>query len=220
MILKTCGYILSIAWQLGLATFVTAACSSSHGARRDTAVAASPGAIAASPSPSASYGLKLIEGPGFTFAVPKEAIVDREQRDSHGNLRWRVHAPVQTITASLGTGDTNRFTDDRPLYSLTISTSGIRAGQSLKAWGDSIVAADEAKADELSKGEWGGIETVAGQSAYLREPTCGDCGDYIFTFARGNRRVEVEYTIDTAEPLAVRKHGLYALILSTFRWSS
>jgi hypothetical protein len=86
--------------------------------------------------------------------------------------------------------------------------------------GDSVVAADEAKADELTRGETGSIQTVAGEHAYVRLPTCGDCGIYIFTLARGDRIVELQYSLDTAEPLGVRKHGLYALILSTFRWTS
>jgi hypothetical protein len=162
--------------------------------------------------------LKLIEGPGFTLAVPLEAVVEQHQ-DSSGHPRWQIRAPAQLITATLGTADTTRFTDDRPLYTLTVATGRKPAEQPLKAWGDSVVAADEANADELTRGETGSIQTVAGESAYLRLPTCGDCGIYIFTLARGDRIVELQYSLDTAEPLGVRKHGLYALILSTFRWT-
>ena len=181
-----------------------------------------PGASSVRAAPSgatASYGLKLIQGPGFTLAVPLEAVVE-QHRDSSGYPRWQSRAPTQSITATLGTADTTRYTDDRPLYALTVTTGRKPAEQPLKAWGDSVVAADEAKADELTRGESGSIQTVAGDSAYLRLPTCGDCGIYIFTFARGDRIVELQYSLDTTEPLGVRKHGLYALILSTFRWTS
>ncbi len=165
-----------------------------------------------------SYGLKFLEGPGFVLSVPREAIIER-RTDSTGNPSWRVRAPSQLITASIGTADTTRFTNDRALYDLTITVARKPAAQSLKAWGDSVVAAHEAVADELDKGESGSIQVVAGTTAYLRHPTCGDCGVDIFTFANRDRLVEIEYTTDTVEPLAVRKHGIYALILSTFRWS-
>jgi hypothetical protein len=193
------------------------ACTPAQGALRDSVVTRAPSAIAN--PPAASYGLKLLPGSGFTLGIPIDAIVDRRV-DSLGNPHWSVHAPTQLITAALGTADTTRFTDDRPLYVLQISLGRKAAGRSLKAWGDSLVAAHEAVADELDKGESGRLVTVAGTEAYLREPSCGDCGDYIFTFANADRLVEVEYTVDTAEPLAMRKHGIYALILSTFRWSA
>jgi hypothetical protein len=170
-------------------------------------------------APTVSYGLKLLQGGAFTLAIPLEAIVDR-QVDSLGKPHWNVRAPAQLITAGLGTADTTRFTDDRPLYTLSISVGQKPVAQSLKAWGDSLVAAHEAAADELERGETGELVTVAGTEAYLREPTCGDCGVYIFTFAKGDRLVEVEYSMDTSEPLGVRKHGIYALMLSTFRWSA
>jgi hypothetical protein len=164
-----------------------------------------------------SYGLRLVAGDGFTIAVPQEAIVEKKV-NANGEAEWRIHAPAQLITAGLGTADTTRFTNDRPLYDFTITAHHKPAAQSLKAWGDSVVAADEAVADELDKGETGRIVLVAGDSAYLRHPTCGDCGVYSFNFGRRDRLVEVLYTVDTAEPLGVRKHGIYALLVSTFRW--
>jgi hypothetical protein len=167
----------------------------------------------------ASYGLKLLRGPGFVLSVPDEAIVERKT-DTTGKPSWEVHAPSQSITASIGTADTTRFTDDRPLYSFTVSLRQKPTAQTLKAWGDSIVAADEATADELSKGEHGALQTVAGTTAYLRHPTCGDCGVDIVTFANRGQLVEIQYSTDTAEPLGVRKRGIYALILATFRWTS
>jgi hypothetical protein len=194
-----------------------AACDSSKNPPQDT-VRAQPG-NPADMTAGVSYGLKLIQGTGFVLSIPNDAIVDRRV-DSTGNPRWTVQAPSQRITAGLGTADTTRFTDDRPLYSLNISVGHKPVAQSLKAWGDSVVASHEAAADEQDKGETGTLVTVAGASAYLREPPCGDCGVYIFTFANGERLVVIQYTMDTAEPLAVRKHGIYALILSTFRWST
>jgi hypothetical protein len=159
-----------------------------------------------------------MQGDGFALEVPQDALVDRHV-DSLGQVRWRIRAPAQTITATIGTADTTRFTDDRPLYDLTITMGHKPAAQSLKAWGDSLVAAHEAAADALDRGEGGAIEHVAGELAYLRQPSCGDCGVDIFTFARGDRLVEIQYTTDTSEPLGVRKRGIYALILSTFRWT-
>jgi len=195
-----------------LAALATSACRPSGAARDSTA---SNSATAVAP---VSYGLRLMQGDGFALEVPQEALVDR-QVDSLGQIRWRIRAPAQTITATIGTADTTRFTDDRPLYDLTITTGHKPAAQSLKAWGDSLVAAHEAAADALDRGEGGAIEHVAGELAYLRQPTCGDCGVDIFTFARGDRLVEIQYTTDTSEPLGVRKRGIYALILSTFRWT-
>jgi hypothetical protein len=195
-----------------LAALATSACRPSGAARDSTA---SNSATAAAP---VSYGLRLMQGDGFALEVPQEALVDR-QVDSLGQIGWRIRAPAQTITATIGTADTTRFTDDRPLYDLTITTGHKPAAQSLKAWGDSLVAAHEAAADALDRGEGGAIEHVAGELAYLRQPTCGDCGVDIFTFARGDRLVEIQYTTDTSEPLGVRKRGIYALILSTFRWT-
>lgn len=164
----------------------------------------------------ASYGLKSLQGIGFALAVPVDAIIDR-QVDSAHSPRWNVRAPAQLVTAGIGTADTTRFTDDRPLYALAISVGRKPVAQSLKAWGDSVVAAHEAEAEELTRGETGTLVIAAGTSAYLRQPTCGDCGVYIFTFANGERLVEIQYTTDTSEPLAVRKQGIYALLLSTFR---
>lgn len=77
-----------------------------------------------------------MQGDGFALEVPQDANVDR-QVDSLGQIRWRVRAPAQTITATIGTADTTRFTDDRPLYDLTITMGHKPAAQSLKAWGDS-----------------------------------------------------------------------------------
>ena len=200
-----------------------AGCAPSEAAHHDSTAAPRSNAIATTSSLTAttsavSYGLKLLQGSSFTLAIPNDAIVD-QQVDSLGRPRWNVHSPTQLITAGIGTADTTRFTDARPLYELKISLEKKSAAQSLKAWGDSVVAAHEAVADELDRGESGQLVSVAGTEAYLREPSCGDCGDYIFTFANGERLVEVEYIMDTAEPLAVRKHGIYALLLSTFRWS-
>jgi RNA polymerase subunit RPABC4/transcription elongation factor Spt4 len=167
----------------------------------------------------ASYGLKLLQGPGFVLSIPSEAIVER-QTDSVGNPSWLVRAPAQLVTAGIGTADTTRFTDDRPLYSFTVSLGRKPASQTLEAWGDSVVAAHEATADELSTGEFGALQRVAGTIAYVRHPTCGDCGVDIVTFANRGQLVEIQYSTDTAEPLGVRKHGIYALILSTFRWTA
>jgi len=188
-------------------------------------ISACSASLSAAPRPvageaqSISYGLRFIQGDDFAIGVPREALVERRV-DSLGQTQWTVRAPAQLITATLGTADTTRFTNDIPLYELTVSTRRKPAAQALKAWGDSVVAADEAQADELTRGEAGHMETVAGEPAYLRNPTCGDCGVYIFTFAHGDRLVEVEYSMDTSEPLGVRKHGIYALILSTFRWTA
>lgn len=191
-------------------------CSPPHGTPRDSTHTAKS-ALAARSALSWSYGLRPVADGDFTIAVPQEAIVERKT-NALGEPEWRVHAPSQLVTASLGTADTTRFTDDRPLYDFTITVHRKPATQALKTWGDSVVAADEAAADELDKGETGRIVLVAGDSAYLRQPPCGDCGVYSFNFARGDRLIEVRYTVDTGEPLGVRKHGIYALLLSTFRW--
>ena len=193
-------------------------CRSSENAQ-DISAGAESATTRDSATGSLSYGLKLLQGPGFVLAIPREAIVNREL-DSTGNPQWQVRAPAQRVTAGIGTRDTSQFTGDWPLYAFSVSLRRKSATQTLKAWGDSVVAAHEATADKLTKGETGGLQFVAGTNAYLREPTCGDCGVYIFTFSDGDRLVEIEYTTSTNEPLAVRKHGIYALILSTFRWTA
>ena len=203
--------MMNLRWLVFVAVAVSA-CRSSENAQRDSVRVSS--AAAASPS----YGLKLLQGEGFVLSIPSDAIVDR-QLDSAGNPRWKVRAPVQLMTSSIGTTDTSQFTGSWPLYTFDVSPGRKPAAQSLKAWGDSVVAAHEATADALEKGETGVLKTVAGMDAYLRMPTCGDCGVYIFTFANGDRLIEIEYTTSTSEPLGVRKHGIYALILSTFRWT-
>ena len=201
---------------LGFTTALASACGPAGSPGLDSA-APDSGAPEAPAAPRPSHGLQLVQGEDFVVEVPADAQVER-QRDSLGAVRWRVRAPTQLITASIGTADTTRFTDERPLYDLTISTGRKPATQALKAWGDSIVAVHEAEAGDVSRGETGALRFVAGDSVYLRMPTCGDCGVFIFTFARGDRLVELEYTTDTSEPLSARKHGIYALILSTFRW--
>lgn len=203
---------------LTLALIGASACGRSESTDRDTAALHVPAFSEARADQQDSYGLKSIQGRDFTIAVPREAVVER-QADSVGHARWHVRAPAQTITATTGTADTTQFSNDIPLYELKISTARKPATESLKAWGDGVVAAHEAAADELTKGESGEMQMVAGEPAYLRHPTCGDCGIDIFTFARGDRLVEVEYTRSTNEPLGVRKQGIYALILSTFRWT-
>lgn len=203
--------------RLALITLGLAACRSSEEVHPDSAALRLAATL--DTATNASYGLKPFQGTGFVLAIPREAIVER-QTDSAGNPRWLVRAPAQLITAGIGTTDTTRYTDDRPLYALNISLGRKPAAQSLKAWGDSVVASHEATADELTKGEFGALYTVAGTTAYLRQPTCGDCGVYIFTFANRDRLVEIQYSTDTVEPLAVRKDGIYALILATFRWTN
>ena len=203
--------LLAFVW-LGLA-----ACHFSNATHPDSVVTRA--AVVLDTAAGASHGLKLLQGPGFVLSIPDDAIVERHA-DSMGNPRWRVHAPAQMVTAGIGTADTTQyFTNDLPLYDVSISLGRKSTTQSLKAWGDSIVAANEAAADELTQGEFGDLRSVAGTHAYLRQPTCGDCGVYIFTFANGEQLVEIQYTTSTNEPLGMRKHGIYALILSTFRWT-